>query len=80
MKPHILSVSKLKKRLLQIPLIRNVNVKKTFSGLLRLEIEEYKPLVDDYEKALKPKYLNAYSRNGLILETFESAVKKAKNN
>ncbi len=39
-----LSVSKLKKRLLQIPLIRSVNVKKTFSGLLKLEIEEYKPL------------------------------------
>ena len=29
-------------------------------------IKEYKPLVDDYEKALKPKYLNAYINDGMI--------------
>ncbi len=43
-------------------------------------IEEYKPLVEDYEKALRPKYLNAYSKNGLILESFENTLKKSKEN
>ena len=38
-------------------------------------IPEYKPLVDDYEKALKPKYLNAYIRNGLVLETYEDTMR-----
>ena len=38
-------------------------------------ILEYKPLVDDYEKALKPKYLNAYINDGLILQTYEDSLK-----
>ena len=38
-------------------------------------IPEYKPLVEDYEKALKPKYLNAYVNNGLILQTYEESLK-----
>ena len=37
-------------------------------------IPEYKPLVDDYEKAIKPKYLNAYINDGLILETYEKSI------
>ena len=41
-------------------------------------IPEYKPLVDDYEKALKPKYLNAYINEGLILESYEDTLKKQK--
>lgn len=39
-------------------------------------IPEYKPLVDDYEKALKPKYLNAYINDGLILQTYEESLRK----
>ena len=38
-------------------------------------IPEYKVLVDDYEKAIKPKYLNAYINDGLILQTFEESLK-----
>ena len=38
-------------------------------------IPEYKPLVEDYEKALKPKYLNAYINDGLILQTYEESLK-----
>ncbi len=38
-------------------------------------IPEYKPLVDDYEKTLKPKYLNAYINDGLILQTYEESLK-----
>lgn len=38
-------------------------------------IPEYKPLADDYEKALKPKYLNAYINDGLILQTYEDSLK-----
>ena len=41
-------------------------------------IPEYKVLVDDYEKSLKPKYLNAYINNGLILETYEDSLKAQK--
>ena len=39
-------------------------------------IPEYKPLVDDYEKALKPKYLNAYINDGLILESYSDSLAK----
>ena len=39
-------------------------------------IPEYKPLVDDYEKALKPKYLNAYINDGLILENYSDSSSK----
>ena len=39
-------------------------------------IPEYKPLVDDYEKALKPKYLNAYINDGLILESYSDSLPK----
>ena len=39
-------------------------------------IPEYKPLVDDYEKALKPKYLNAYINDGLILENYSDSLSK----
>ena len=39
-------------------------------------IPEYKPLVDDYEKAFKPKYLNAYINDGLILESYSDALAK----
>lgn len=38
-------------------------------------IPEYMPLVKDYEKALKPKYLNAYYNDGLILQTYEDSIK-----
>ena len=40
-------------------------------------IPEYKPLVDDYEKALKPKYLNAYINDGLILENYSDSLSKS---
>ena len=39
-------------------------------------IPEYKPLVNDYEKALKPKYLNAYINDGLILESYSDSLSK----
>ena len=41
-------------------------------------IPEYKVLVDEYEKSLKPKYLNAYINDGLILQTFEETMKAQK--
>ena len=41
-------------------------------------IPEYKPLVEDYEKALKPTYLNAYVMDGLMLETYKESLKKQK--
>ena len=41
-------------------------------------IPEYKVLIDDYEKAIKPKYLNAYINDGLILQTYEDSLKAQK--
>ncbi|MBR4461920.1 MAG: hypothetical protein IKS51_05005 [Erysipelotrichaceae bacterium] len=41
-------------------------------------IPEYQPLVEDYEKALKPTYLNAYMMNGLMLETYKESLNKQK--
>lgn len=41
-------------------------------------IPEYKVLTDDYEKALKPKYLSAYIKGGLILQTYEDSIKAQK--
>ena len=42
-------------------------------------IPEYKVLVDDYEKAIKPKYLNAYMHDGLVLRTYEESMKIQKD-
>ena len=39
-------------------------------------IPEYQPLVEDYEKALKPTYLNAYIMDGLMLETYKESLNK----
>jgi len=39
-------------------------------------IPEYQPLVQVYEKALKPKYLNAYINDGLVLETYKESIRK----
>ena len=41
-------------------------------------IPEYQPLVEDYEKALKPTYLNAYMMDGLMLETYKESLQKQK--
>lgn len=41
-------------------------------------INEYQPLVDDYEKALKPTYLNAYYKDGLVLQTYKESIKAEK--
>lgn len=38
-------------------------------------IEPYKELALDYEKALKPTYLNVYYNNGLIIQTYSDAMK-----
>ncbi|MBQ1482297.1 MAG: hypothetical protein IIZ28_01870 [Erysipelotrichaceae bacterium] len=39
-------------------------------------IPEYKVLTDAYEKALKPKYLNAYINDGLLLESYKDSLNK----
>jgi hypothetical protein len=47
-------------------------------NIIIASIPEYKVLVDDYEKAIKPKYLNAYINDGLILQTYEESLKAQK--
>lgn len=47
-------------------------------NIIIASIPEYKVLVDDYEKAIKPKYLNAYINDGLILQTYEESLKVQK--
>lgn len=49
-------------------------------NLIIASIPEYKVLTDDYEKALKPKYLNAYINDGLILQTYEDSLKAQQEN
>jgi len=39
-------------------------------------IPEYKNLVDTYEKEIKPTYLNAYYKNGLILQSYKDSIKE----
>ena len=39
-------------------------------------IPEYKVLTDEYEKALKPKYLNAYINDGLMLESYKESLNR----
>lgn len=41
-------------------------------------IPEYQPFVEDYEKHIHPKYLNCYYNNGLILQTYQDALKQQK--
>ena len=41
-------------------------------------ISEYQPLVEDYEKKIKPKYLNAYINDGLILKSYDETIKEMK--
>lgn len=38
-------------------------------------IPEYKLLVDTYEKEIKPTYLNAYYKDGLILQSYKDSIK-----
>ena len=47
-------------------------------NMIIASIPEYKVLTDDYEKALKPKYLNAYINEGLILESYRDSLKANK--
>lgn len=39
-------------------------------------INEFAPLVDEYEKKFKPTYLNVYYNNGLIAKTYSESLKE----
>lgn len=39
-------------------------------------IPEYQLLVETYEKAIKPTYLNAYYKDGLVLQTYKDSIKE----
>ena len=41
-------------------------------------IPEYAPLVQDYEKEVKPEYLNAFIREGLLIQTYKTSLKEEK--
>ena len=45
-------------------------------NMIIASIPEYKVLTDDYEKALKPIYLNAYINDGLILENYQDSLNR----
>lgn len=42
-------------------------------------IPEYQFLVESYEKAVKPTYLNAYYKDGLIIQSYADSIKEQKN-
>lgn len=56
----------------------NLNNSLIISNAIISSIEEYKFLVETYEKNLNPKYLNAYYKNGLILQTFKDFIANQK--
>ena len=39
-------------------------------------IPEYQFLVESYEKAIKPTYLNAYYKDGLVVQTYKDSMKE----
>lgn len=41
-------------------------------------INEYQPLVEDYEREIKPTYLNAYYKDGLVLQTYKDSINDQK--
>ena len=41
-------------------------------------IPEYQNLVREYEKQIKPKYLNVYYKDGLIIESYKDSIKAEK--
>lgn len=41
-------------------------------------IQEFAPLVEEYEKKFKPTYLNVYYNNGLVIKTYEESLKENK--
>lgn len=41
-------------------------------------ISEFAPLVEEYEKNFKPKYLNVYYNKGLIIKTYQDSIKEEK--
>lgn len=41
-------------------------------------IPEYETLVREYERRIKPKYLNAYYKDGLILQSYKDSIKEEK--
>lgn len=41
-------------------------------------IPEYQFLVESYEKAIKPTYLNAYYKDGLLLQSYKDSMKEQK--
>lgn len=42
-------------------------------------IQEFAPLVKEYEDKFKPKYLNVYYNKGIVIETFKDSIKNAKD-
>ncbi len=47
-------------------------------NMIIASIPEYKPLVDDYEKAIHPTYLNVYYKVGLVVEDYKETMRKEK--
>lgn len=42
-------------------------------------IPEYQYLVEQYEKAIKPTYLNAYYKDGLIIQSYKDSIREQKD-
>lgn len=42
-------------------------------------IPEYQFLVEEYEKAIKPTYLNAYYKDGLVLQSYKDSIRDQKD-
>ncbi|MBQ0036445.1 MAG: hypothetical protein KBT35_05965 [Firmicutes bacterium] len=56
----------------------NLNNSLIIPNVIISSIPEYQFLVETYEKEISPKYLNAYYRNGLVLQSYKDSIKEEK--
>lgn len=55
---------------------KNLNNSLIIPNVIIQSIPEYQYLITEYEKAIKPKYLNAYYKDGLIIQSYDDSIKE----
>lgn len=56
----------------------NLNDSLIIPNVIIQSIPEYQYLVETYEKEIKPTYLNAYYKDGLVLQSYKESMKEQK--
>lgn len=58
---------------------KNLNDCLIIPNVIISSIPEYQFLVETYEKEIKPKYLNAYYKDGLVLQSYKESIREQKD-